>query len=115
TLGITDAKEQIILLLRESYYLYAIRDDNTAYAREKMAEEVWNYYMVKHDDPEYRIDLPKLPQLRYLALLDFIYDQLYPPYLRQTLLGRIRIERPELLRQLEAQEEELRKQSEQAK
>ena len=114
TLGINDAKEQIILLLRESFYLYAIRDDDTAYAREKMAEEIYNYYQSKYSD-ENRIDLPDFKLLRYFALFDFLNDQQYPPYLRQSLLGRIRIERPELFRQLEAEEEKLRKQAEQAK
>jgi hypothetical protein len=115
TIGINDAKEQIILLLRESYYLYAIRDDDTSYAREKMAKEIWDYYMVKYDDPEFRINLPEFKLLRYFALIDFLNDQQYPPYLRQSLLSRISIERPELYKQLEAEEEKLRKQSEQAK
>jgi len=114
TLGINDAKEQIILLLRESYYLYAIRDDNAATGREKMAEEIFNYYQSKYSD-ENRIDLPDFKLLRYFALFDFLNDQQHPPYLRQTLLSRIRIERPELFRQLEAEEEKLRKRSEQAK
>ncbi len=114
SIGINDAKEQIILLLRESYYLYAIRDDDTASSSEKIAEEVWNYYQSKYRD-ENRIDLPVLKLLRYFALLDFLNDQQYPPYLRQNLLGRIRIERPELFRQLEVEEEKLRKQAEQAK
>jgi hypothetical protein len=114
TIGINDAKEQIIFLLRESYYLYAIRDDNSAAGREKMAEEVYNYYQSKYSD-ENRIDLPDFKLLRYFALFDFLNDQQYPPYLRQTLLSRIRIERPELFKQLEAEEEKLRKQAEQAK
>lgn len=114
TIGINDAKEQIIFLLRESYYLYAIRDDNAAVGREKMAEEVYNYYQSKYSD-ENRIDLPDFKLLRYFALFDFLNDQQYPTYLRQTLLSRIRIEKPELFKQLEAEEEKLRKQSEQAK
>jgi len=114
TIGINDAKEQIILLLRESYYLYAIRDDDAAAGREQMAGEVYNYYQSKYSD-ENRIDLPDFKLLRYFALLDFLNDQQYPPYLRQSLLGRIKIERPELFRQLEAEEEKLRKQAEQAK
>ena len=114
TIGINDAKEQIIFLLRESYYLYAIRDDNAAVGREKMAEEVYNYYQSKYSD-ENRIDLPDFKLLRYFALFDFLNDQQYPTYLRQTLLSRIRIEKPELFRQLEAEEEKLRKQAEQAK
>jgi hypothetical protein len=115
SIGINDAKEQITLLLRESYYLYAIRDDDAAFNNEKMAEEVWNYYLVKHDDPEFRINLPTLPQFRYFGLIDFLNDQQYHPDLRKNLLGRIRIEKPELFKQLEAEAEKLRKQSEQAK
>ena len=114
-IGINDAKEMITMMLRESYYLYAIRDDDGSFNSEKMAEQVWNYYQVKHDDPEFRINLPTLPQFRSFALRDFLNDQLYPPYLRQTLLGRIRIEKPELFKQLEAEVEKLRKQSEQVK
>ena len=114
SIGINDAKEQIIFLLRESYYLYAIRDDNAAAGREKMAEEIYNYYQSKYSD-ENRIDLPDFKLLRYFALFDFLNDQQYPPYLRQTLLNRIRIERPELFKQLDAEEEKLRKQAEQAK
>jgi hypothetical protein len=114
-IGINDAKEMITMMLRDSYYLYAIRDDDGSFNSEKMAEQVWNYYKVKHDDPEFRINLPTLPQFRSFALRDFLNDQLYPPYLRQTLLGRIRIEKPELFKQLEAEVEKLRKQSEQEK
>jgi len=105
----------ITMMLRDSYYLYAIRDDDGSFDSEKMAEQVWNYYMVKHDDPEFRINLPTLQQFRYFALTDFLNDQLYPPYLRQTLLGRIKIEKPDLFKKLEAEAEKLRKQSEQAK
>ena len=114
-IGINDAKEMITMMLRESYYLYAIRDDDGSFNSEQMAKQVWDYYKVKHDDPEFRINLPTLQQFRAFALRDFLNDQLYPPYLRQTLLGRIRIEKPEFYRQLEAEAEKLSKQSEQAK
>ena len=114
-IGINDAKEMITSMLMNSYYLYAIRDDDGAFVSEKMAKEAWDYYMVKHDDPEFRINLPDFKLFRYFALRDFLTDQLYPPYLRQTLLGRIRIEKPELYKQLEAEAEKLNKQSEQAK
>ena len=114
-IGINDAKEMITSMLMNSYYLYAIRDDDGAFVSEKMAKDAWDYYMVKHDDPEFRINLPDLKLFRYFALRDFLTDQLYPPYLRQTLLGRIRIEKPELYRQLETEAEKIKKQSEQAK
>ena len=110
-IGINDAKEIILMMLRETYYLYAIRDDNESFSSEKMAKQVYDYYQSKYSD-ENRIDLPDFKLLRYFALFDFLNDRQYPPYLKESLLSRIRIEKPELFRQLEA---ELRKQSEQSK
>jgi hypothetical protein len=111
TIVINDAKEIIITMLRESYYLYAIYDDDAAFGREKMAEDVFQYYQTKYDDTQ-RIDLPDLKLLRYFALSDFLNDQQYLPHLRQSLLNRIKIERPELYKQLEAEAEKLKKQTE---
>jgi len=113
SIGIFDATEQIIALLRESYFRYALRDDDAAFGSEKLAKEVWEHYQSQYSD-EQRIDLAKLPMLRYFALLDFLDDDQYSPDLRRNLLGRIKIERPELYKQLEQQEEELRKQTEKA-
>ena len=113
SIGIFDATEQIIALFRESYFRYALRDDDAAFGSEKLAEEVWNRYQSEYPD-EQRIDLAKLPMLRYFALLDFLNDDQYSPDLRRNLLGRIKIERPDLYKQLEQQEEELRKQAEKA-
>jgi hypothetical protein len=103
SIGIDDAKEQILLLLREGYFLYAIRDDDEAFGREQMAQEVYDYYQSQYPD-ENRIDLPDFKLLRYLAIIDFLNDQQYPPYLRGSLLGRIKVEKPQLLEQLEQQE-----------
>jgi len=111
SIGIFDATEQIIALLRESYFRYALRDDDAAAGSEKLAQEVWDRYQSEYID-EHRIDLAKLPMLRYFALIDFLSDGQYPFNLRQNLLGRIKIERPDLYKQLEQQEEELRKQAE---
>ena len=79
-----------------------------------MARQVYDCYQSKYSD-ENRIDLPDFKLLRYFALRDFIYDELYPLYLRQSLFSRIRIEKPELFRQLEAEREKLREESEQSK
>jgi hypothetical protein len=111
SIGIFDASEQIMALLRESYFRYAMRDDDAAFGSEKLAKEVWQHYQEEYPD-EHRVDLVKLPVLRYLALLDFLNDEQYPPNLRRNLLGRIRIERSELYKQFEQQEEQLRKQAE---
>ncbi len=108
-LVINDAKEMIVMMLRESYFRYAIRDDDEAFARENLVKEVWGYYQKKYNDSE-RIDLPKLSVLRYLALIDFLADEQYPRNLRGSLLARMKVERPELFEQL-LKEEELQQQT----
>jgi hypothetical protein len=108
-LDIYDVKEQVLLLLRDGYFLYATRDDDEAFGREKMAQEVYDYYQSQYP-AENRIDLPDFKLLRYLALIDFLNDQQYSPYLRGSLLNRIKVERPQLLEQLEQQEKSLMEQ-----
>jgi len=108
SIDINNAKEIVQMMLRESYFRYAMRDDNEAAGLEDMAEEVYKHYMSEFSDVP-RIDLPEFPQLRYLALIDFLNDQQYPPNLRRNLLGRMKIERPNLFEQLMRQEEEMLK------
>ncbi|UCF00337.1 MAG: hypothetical protein JSV82_04525 [Planctomycetota bacterium] len=110
-IGLNNAKEIVALMLRESYFRYALRDDDEAFGREKMAKEVYQHYKSAYSD-EHRIDLPDFKVLRYLALIDFLNDRQYPLNLRLNLRGRIKIERPELAELLEQQEKELLKQSE---
>ena len=109
TIGLNDANEQIVLLLRESYFLYAIGDDETAYGREALAKEIHDYYQGKYSD-ENRIDLPEFKDLQYLALRDFLDDWQFVPNLRLGLLARIEIERPELAEKLQPWKEEIQKQ-----
>jgi hypothetical protein len=113
-IDIMNAKETIGMMLCESYFRYALHDDDEAFSREKMAKEVYDNYQSAYLD-ENRIDLPDFTLLRYLALMDFLNDQQYPPNMRLALYNRIRLERPELAEQLEKQEEELLKQLEQSK
>jgi hypothetical protein len=113
-IGITDAKEIIAMMLRESYFRYALHDDDEAFGREEMAEEVYKHYQSVYGD-ENRIDLPDFALLRYLALIDFLNDGQYPPNMRLALRNRIRIERPKLAEELEKQEENFLKQLEQPK
>ncbi len=110
SLGIDNATEIIQMLLREAYVRYALHDDNEAFGREKMAEEVRQHYLEKFPDTP-RIDLPEMPVLRHLALRDFLNDWQYPPNLKNSLLGRIKVERPELYEELKQQQEILLKQS----
>jgi len=102
-LGSNDAKEMIEMLLRESYFRYAMRDDDEAFGREKMAEEIYDHYKKLGYDQK-RLGLPDFKLLRYLALVDFLNDQQYPPNLKRSLFGRIMVERPKLAEQLQQQE-----------
>jgi hypothetical protein len=109
SLGIHDATEQVVLLLRESFFLYAIGDDETSFGRESLAKEIHDYYQGKYLD-ENRIDLPPFTTLQYIALRDFLDDWQFVPNLRLSLLARIEIERPELAEKLQPWKEELQKQ-----
>jgi hypothetical protein len=113
-LQIFNATEIVQMLLRQSYYLYAIRDDDAAFGTESLAREVHDHYMSAWEE-EHRIDLPEMPVLKYRALIDFLNDRLFPPGMRVALRNRIKIERPALFEELMQQEERLRKQSEQSR
>jgi len=114
SIGIFNAREMILMLLREAYFRYAVHDDDEAFGREKWAEEAYKIYVGKFPDVP-RVKLLEFPQMRYLALRDFLDDWQYPPNLRRNLLGRIKIERPDLYKKLIQQEEQLLKQEQQQK
>src|SRR4030042_6433053 len=103
---VDNAKELVVLMLRESYIRYAMHDDNEALGREKMAKEAYDHYQSPLVD-ENRIDLPDFALLKYLALSDFLNDPQYPANMRLALFNRINMERPELAEQLKKQEEML--------
>jgi hypothetical protein len=103
---IKDATELIIMALREAYFRFAVHDDDEAYGREKWAKEVFTIYQTKYSDEEWRrLDLPNFEMLRFLAFLDFMRDRFYPENLRNALLGRIKVERPDLFEKLEKQKD----------
>ncbi|MHC4644724.1 MAG: hypothetical protein ACYTBJ_04430 [Planctomycetota bacterium] len=112
-LQIFNAREIVLMMLRESYFLYAIRDDDGAYGREKLAREVYDFYNSEWE-PESRIDLPEFSLLKYLALQDFLNDPQIAFSLRRGLLRRIEIERPDLHKELMEQREKLRTESPQS-
>ena len=111
--SLNDAKEIIEMMQRERYFRYAMRDDDEAAGREKMAREVYDYYQSIYRD-ENRVNLPDFKLLRYFALVDFFGDLQYPLTLRRNLLARIQIERPDLAEQLKRVEEKLQEQLEQS-
>jgi hypothetical protein len=100
-LGIEDAREIIYGMLREAYFYFAMRQDDEAYHREKIATEVYNQYEILFKDETHRIGLPPLSRMKYLSITDFLSDSAYPESLRRSLIARIRLERPELAQQLE--------------
>ncbi len=103
-IGIRDATEMIMFLLQEAYFRYAMHDDNEAFGREKLAQEVYGHYTEEFSDERTdRMKLPDFAMLRYVALDGFLRDQMFPLRLRQSLLARIKIERPDLFEQLESQ------------
>lgn len=108
-----NAKELVVMMLRESYFRYAMHDDDEAFGREKLAKEAYDHYQSPKVD-ENRIDLPDFTLLRYVALMDFLNDPQYPPNMRLALFNRINMERPELAEQLKKQEEMFFKQPEQS-
>ncbi|MHC4123091.1 MAG: hypothetical protein ACYSSI_05900 [Planctomycetota bacterium] len=107
-LTLNNASEMVQNMLRESYFRYALRDDDEAFGREEMAKEAHNLYQSMYND-ENRINLPDFKLLRYFALIDFLNDGQYPLPLRISLRNRIRVERPDLAKELEKQEEALQR------
>jgi hypothetical protein len=110
-LHIINARQIVHLLLQQSYLLYAIRDDAGAFGTENLAKEVYDYYQSPED--QYRWDLPEFRLLRYFAIVDFLADRQYSPELRDTLYNRIRIERPDLAKELREVRDEMLKDQEQ--
>lgn len=108
---ITNAQEMVQMMLMESYFRYAMRDDDEASGREKLAQQAYTRYQTQYEDEqgkdEHRINLPDFTMLRYFALMDFLNDPQYPLDLRRSLINRIQMERPDLAEQLEQIEKKL--------
>jgi len=103
-----DATELILMSLREAYFRFAVRDDNEASGLERWAREVYDIYQADTADG-LRTGLPGFDIMRYTALRDFMEDPFYPEELKMRLMGRIKLERPDLFDRLVEQEEEFRK------
>jgi hypothetical protein len=103
---ITKVAGIILPMLREAYFRYAVRDDDEAFAREKMAEEAYHLFNLRFGEEE-RLRIPDFKMLRYNALIDFFSDEQYPLTMRQNLLGRIKVERPQLAEQFSQIEQQI--------
>jgi hypothetical protein len=113
-IDIKAAVEIMTMMLREGYKQYALHDDDEAYIQEKMAKEMYDSYQADWSFAKARkTDLPEsFEMLRYIALTNFLNDEMFPPTLRLSLLGRMKLERPQLYRQLEGIAKKLKSRAE---
>lgn len=111
--GINDATEFIMSVLIRSYFNYAIHDDDEAAGQENLAQQVYDIYQQSMgvEEPG-RVGLPPMDWFRYQAFVAFMNDSMYPEEMHMGLLGRIRVERPDLFDKLLKQETWLREQIE---
>ncbi|MHC4773083.1 MAG: hypothetical protein ACYS8S_05810, partial [Planctomycetota bacterium] len=116
--GIQDAIEFIVAVMKKSYFHYAIHEDDRAAGQENMAQQIYDIYQKNMgiDEPG-RMGLPPMVWFRYQAFAAFLNDPMYPEQMRMGLLGRIRVERPDLFEKLQKQEiqfiEQIKKQQQQ--
>ncbi|AQQ08736.1 hypothetical protein L21SP3_00526 [Sedimentisphaera cyanobacteriorum] len=111
-LTITDAREMVTMMLKESYFRFAVGDDDMSSAREKMARSVADYYKRTSGTEDVdRAMLADFPKLRYMALMDFLNDGKYPDNLKQSLLARIKNNRPDIYEKLTAEREKVQKEA----
>ena len=103
--GIQDAMEFIVAVLKKSYFHYAIHEDDDASGQENMAQEIYDIYQKKMGIEEAeRMGMPPMDWFRYQAFAAFLNDPMYPEQMRTGLLGRIQVERPDLFEKLRKQE-----------
>lgn len=118
SIGIHDAVEMIVLMLREAYFRYAVGDDDEAAGREQMVMEVYEKYQKEFDEPELksqglnRVMLPSMARLRFNALIDFMSDPYYPQQFKDLMLNRIKVEKPQVFEQLQKESEIFKKEIE---
>jgi hypothetical protein len=103
--GDKDAKEQMIFALKDGFFLYANHEDKEASARESWAREIHELYQKEmgFDEPD-RVGLITFDRFKYMAFIAFMNDPFYPVEMRSRLLGRIKIERPDLFEALTKEE-----------
>ena len=117
-LGIKDATQMAFTLMNESYFRYALHEDDAAASRENLAKEIYEKYENEMgiDEPG-RMGLPSLVRIRYQAFVYFLNNNALPEELRQSLMNRLEIERPDLHEKLREENikfiEEMRQQQEQ--
>ena len=104
-IGIKDAIQMTFTLLNESYFRYALHEDDAAAARENFAQEIYDKYQKEAgaDEPG-RMGLPKLDIIKYQAFLSFLNNETLPQEMQMSLVNRLQVERPELFEKLRKQQ-----------
>ena len=116
-LGIKDATQMTFTLLNESYFRYALHEDDAAASRENLAKEIYKKYQneIGIDAPG-RMGLPSLDRIRYQAFINVLNNLALPEEMRKSLWNRLEIERPDLYEKLRKENinfiEEMRQQQE---
>jgi len=104
-------------LLNESYFRYALHQDDDAASRENFAKEIYEKYQNEMgiDEPD-RMSLPSMDRIRYQAFVQFLNNTIVSEEIRMRLANRIQIERPDLFEKLRNENikfvEEMRKKQE---
>lgn len=112
---IHDARELLLMSLREAYFQYAVGEDDLAASRENWAKQLYEMYIRQFgDEAVRRVDLPSFSMARYLAFIGFVTDPYYPESLRRALIGRISAERPDFLEEMEKLRQQLQEEVEEA-
>jgi hypothetical protein len=117
-LGIKDSIQMTFTLMHDSYFNYALHEDDAAATRENLAKEIYEKYQREMGtDEQARIGLPSMDRIRYRAFVEFLNNDLIPENMRLSLVNRLQIERPDLHEKLRNEDirflQELRQQQEQ--
>jgi len=104
------ASDMILGLLQKGYMHYAMDDSENATISEKLAEQIYEEFQREYPTEAYRLGLPSMAEMRWVALKNFVMDDRIGPNVKGLLLGRMQVERPDQFQRLV---EELKKQREQ--
>lgn len=95
--GPKNAANYINGLLRTAFTRYALGDDENATINEKRAEQVLEYFSSRRDaDEQHRVGLGSFSQMRWWAMRDFFGDAYLDGGVKDLLLQRLRVEKPDL-------------------
>ena len=104
-----NARGFIDSILRKSYKEFSLREDENAAVQEKWAQQIYEVFKRKFPENTNRLNLPPFSQMRWSALLNFLDDAMVNPAIKNLLLQRMEIEKPEVFGKLEAEMDKRRK------